>query len=134
MLSLNRAINGRARNGSVNIYKPMNVCARLAALAAIAILPGCITMPVFDRSADIPAEFREDIDAIDSYPVAANLPPAPQQLTTTEEWDDRAGAILAVKADLALKASLPVPTPEQIRARRTALLAKLNAFKLDDPT
>lgn len=91
-------------------------------------------MPDFDRSADIPTEFREDIDSLDGYPTAARLPAAPDKLREQGEWDDRASSVLAVKADLAMKASLPASTPEQIRARRAVLIAKLYAFRLDDPT
>ena len=105
-----------------------------AILAFSVVLAGCSTvkMPKVNLL-DLP-EFEEDYENIKDYPKVSDAPPVPTDQRKDQEWDEAARSIMKVRDEFSTPADgEAVESDAAIEARIKELIAKAEAYKLDDP-
>ena len=82
---------------------------------------------------DLP-EFEEDYENIKDYPKVADAPPVPTDKRSDTDWDNAAKSIMKVRDEFSTPTDNDAAESDAaIEARINELIAKAEAYKLDDP-
>ena len=105
-----------------------------AFLALSIVLSACSTvkMPKVNLL-DLP-EFEEDYENIKDYPKVVDAPPVPTDKRGDLVWDNAARSIMKIRDGFSTPADVDASESDAaIEARIDELIAKAEAYKLDDP-
>ncbi len=103
-------------------------------LAMVVLLPACTTVQIPNIDFKRLPEFIEETRDISDYPKVSDVPPAPEEIRSAEEWDEAVKSLLNLRdANTADIDRTGITNSADSSLDIESLKAKVRAYKLDDP-